>query len=162
MTSGQLEALFDLMERVNNLEVAATVIGIVGGLLIIGLFAGIAGSMTQTDNLEKAVSASAVADAKLVQALENRVVGDDERIHALEKRIATLEARLKSFAALERLGIASRLGEEMIASADTQVTMLEHEMQEKIDQLRATQRRALEEMRIEMEQYRATMAGLAK
>lgn len=81
---------------------------------------------------------------------------------SLEKRIATLEARLSSFAALERLGIASQLGEEMIASVDTQVTTLEHEMQEKIDQLRATQRRTLEQMRVEMEQYRANMAGLAK
>ncbi len=78
------------------------------------------------------------------------------------ERITALESRLKSFAALERLGIASQLGDEMIARTDEQVTILEHEMQEKIDQLRATQRRTLEGMRVEMDQYRANMAGLAK
>lgn len=81
---------------------------------------------------------------------------------SLEKRIATLEARLKSFAALERLGIASQLGEEILARTDEQVATLEHEMVEKIDQLRETQRRTLEEMRTEMEQYRANMAGIAE
>lgn len=83
-------------------------------------------------------------------------------IAELEVRIARLEARLKSFAALERLGIASQLGEETIARTDELVTTLEHEMQEKIDQLRENQRRALEAMRTEMDEYRANMAGLAE
>lgn len=93
-----------------------------------------------------------------IYALEQRLKG----FEALEERMATLEARLKSFAALERLGIASQLGDEMLARTDEQVATLEHEMVEKIDQLRETQRRTLKEMRVEMEEYRATLAGLAK
>ncbi len=85
-----------------------------------------------------------------------------KRVSLLEERIATLEARLKTFEALERLGIASQLGEEMIARTDELVTTLEHEMQEKMDEMRAKQHRALEGMRTEMDQYRANMAKTAK
>lgn len=148
MTQGQLQELIDLTERMNNVEVAVVIICVLGLLLFIGTFRVIAAGNAQTDNLEKAVSA--------------RVVADGKRVNALEDRIATLEARLKSFAALERLGIASQLGDEMLARTDEQVATLEHEMVEKIDQLRERQRRTLEEMRVEMEQYRANMAGITK
>lgn len=100
-----------------------------------------------------------------VRTLTRRIYALEQRLKAfaaLEERIATLEVRLKSFAALERLGIASQLGEETIARTDELVTTLEHEMQEKIDQLRENQRRALEAMRTEMDEYRANMAGLAE
>lgn len=141
MTSGQLQKPFDLTEHVNNLELIVTLSCLFGALFIFMLF-----SITSKADRNRRIEV-----AKL-----------NEQVAALKKSIATLEARLKSFEALERLGIASQLGEETIARTDELVTTLEHEMQKKIDQLRATQRRALEEMRVEMDEYRANMARLAK
>jgi len=83
-------------------------------------------------------------------------------MNELVRRIATLEERLKSFEALEKIGLASQLGQEMLERTDTEVAEMEREMAVRLAGLRMKQEQTLARLKTEMAEWRAELAGIAE